>query len=58
MFNEFFREHDVLEQFLRILDVEIEEEKIFGYFTNYRRIVLLAPSYCLVGVIRICIQSV
>ena len=27
MFNEFFREHDVLEQFLRILDVEIEEKK-------------------------------
>ena len=51
-FNEFFREHDVLEQFLRILGVEIEEEKIFVYFTVYRRIVLLALRYFLVGVIK------
>ena len=50
-FNKFFREHDVLEQFLRILGVEIEEEKILVYFTVYRRIVLLALRYSLVGVI-------
>ena len=52
MFNEFFREHDVLEHFLRILGVEIEGEKIFVYFTVYRRIGLLALRYCLVGVIK------
>ena len=51
-FNEIFREYDVLEQFLRILGVEIEEEKIFVYFTVYRKIVLLAPRCCLVGVIK------
>ena len=33
-FNMFFREHGMLEQFLRILGVEIEEEKIFVYFTG------------------------
>ena len=32
----FFREHDILEQFLRIFRVEIEEEKIFVYFTVNR----------------------
>ena len=32
----FFREHDVLEQFLRIFHVEIEEEQIFVYFTVNR----------------------
>ena len=41
-FSKRFREHDVLEQFLRILGFEIEEEKILVYFTVYRRIVLLA----------------
>ena len=51
-FNEFYRKHDVLEQFLRILGAEIEEEKIFVYFTVYRRIVLLALRYCLVEVIK------
>ena len=52
-FNEFLQEHEVLEQFLRILGVEIEEEKIFVHFTVYRRIlVLLALRYCLIGVIK------
>ena len=50
-FNEIFPEHDVLEQFLRILGIEIEEEKILVYFTVYRRI-LPCRSY------KICIQSV
>lgn len=51
-FNTFFWKHDVLELLLRILVVKIEEDKIFLHFTVYRRIVLLALRYCLVGVIK------
>ena len=41
-FNEFFRKHGSVEQFVRIFGVAGgEEEKIFIYFTVYRIFVLL-----------------
>ena len=46
-FNKLFRKHDVLEQFLRIFVFAIEEEKIFMYFTVYRRIGLLHQTLVL-----------
>ena len=53
-FNEFFREHDVLEQFLRILGVEIEEEKYscISQFTGEFKFCWPCRSY------KIYIQSV
>ena len=39
--NEFLREHGAVEQFVRILGIAIEEEKILMYFTVYRKIVPL-----------------
>ena len=40
-FSDFFQEHGAVEQFISILGVAIEDEKIFMYFTVYRKIVLL-----------------
>ena len=40
-FNAFLRKHGSVEQFVRILGVPVEEEKIFIYFTVYRKFVLL-----------------
>ena len=45
-FNEFLQEHGAVEQFVRILGVAIEE-KIFMYFTVYRKIVLLRRAISL-----------
>ena len=40
-FNEFLRKHGSVEQFVRIFGLAGEEEKIFIYFTVYRKFVLL-----------------